>query len=137
MNHRLRIAACLASVLTSAISCFPTEFDGPGVITAYEFRTRTYLALSLKAGLCNIPYPTEFLILASPYAGKGSRDGVYYRLAEVDRCIADFDRIPCELIPPARGPTDYAPFYGLILQLCPGIGSNSWFDQPYMQGSIL
>lgn len=136
VNYPARTAACLASVLTLVFSCFPTEFDGPGVITAYEFRSRTYLALSLKAGLCNIPYPNEFLLLASPYAGKGSRDGVYYGRAEADRCIEAFDRIPCELIPPARGPADFAPFYSLIVLLCPGISSNSWFDHPYMQGSL-
>ena len=123
--------------------CTGCGVDGPHVMKGGEANERLQLAIITKMYLCETPLPVDFFFIlpgltssASPFGGFTSRH--YYTTKDVDRCIENFNLLPCDQYRANSSSDLLGPFVRLILAACPNVDDNNLFTEPpYFQGHLI
>lgn len=129
----------LTLAMALGLSC---AVDGPDVIEGSAANTRLQNAVWSKFIDCGTPLPFDFFFVIPGFVSGqsvfgGFRPNGYYRTADVDRCINDFNRLPCDQFRSTDQNDLVFPFLRLAASACPDVNENSFFKSPPGQGYII
>ncbi len=130
-RHSLHMYAPIAFALLWT-SC---AIDGSDVVSGGEVIDRIRTAVSIKVGIC-YPGDASNVLLAKEVTTRFDR-GQFYSTKDVDRCIQDFDALPCAFFYQNFGRQSVSLFVGNVYAfVCPNLSDKEFFSPTYMQGNF-